>query len=141
MGFWWWVVGILILMLYAGSASAWGPYQARYIRNYDGDTVTMIVEPFPNLMLNETVRLAGVDTPEIRAGCEREKFLALAAKDRVRQLLIGRVVSLTVYAKDKYGRWLGKIQADGESVTDILIREGLGRAYDGGTRMGWCAGA
>ncbi len=48
---------------------------------YDGDTLTVDAEPEPGLTARTSVRVDGIDTPEIRGGCPAEKALALQARD------------------------------------------------------------
>ena len=55
-------------------------------------------------------------------------------------LQIGMCVELISIKDDKY---LGRMDAfvftgDGKDVGEILIKENLGRPYDGGRRIGWC---
>ena len=44
---------------------------------YDGDTLTVDAEPWPGLTARTSVRVDGIDTPEIRGRCPAEKALAL----------------------------------------------------------------
>ena len=62
---------------------------AEYVRNYDGDTVTVDLVDLRDIDLDGTfaplwdnigIRVAGVDTPEIRGKCPAEKVLAKEAK-------------------------------------------------------------
>jgi micrococcal nuclease len=46
----------------------------------------------------------------------------------------------------EYGKYAGRVVArvtmpDGEDLAAGLIAAGLGRAYEGGARVGWCDGA
>ena len=55
-------------------------------------------------------------------------------------LPVGSVVELRDVQDDKY---LGRIDArvitkDGVDVSGVLIKEKLGRPYDGGRRASWC---
>lgn len=60
---------------------------ARVISVYDGDTITVVAEPWPGHFVETRVRLAGVDTPEIRGRCEAEEDLALVARGRLVELV------------------------------------------------------
>ena len=107
---------------------------------YDGDTLTVNAEIWPDLTHAGRVRVRGVDTAEIRGACEQEKALAIAARDFVRSLLIDQSVTLTEIENDRYGgRVLARVQlASGEDFANVLIDAGYGRPYEGGTRQGWC---
>ena len=71
-----------------------GPINARVVSVYDGDTLTVDAEPWPGLTARTSVRVAGVDTPEIRGECQAEKDLAVQARDFVRST-VGAQVQLT----------------------------------------------
>lgn len=108
----------------------WQPAPLQACRALDGDTIRC----------GETrVRLAGLDAPELRARCEAERRLALAATERLSALLEGGV-RLTETGEDRFGRTLAVVRnAEGEDVAGVLIREGLARPYHGrGPREGWC---
>ena len=98
----------------------------------DGDTIKA---PY-----GVTYRLLGFDTPETRfAKCDAERALGLAAKERLEELLETSEVKVIESGKrDKYGRTLAHVTADGRDVGEILIGEGLARAYHGERRKSWC---
>jgi endonuclease YncB( thermonuclease family) len=114
----------------------------------DGDTCTFdLHETHPVFgtvtWRGHTVRFFGVDAPELHpARCEAERELGERAKARVVALLTGAAtVSIEIVGRrrDKYGRLLGRVLADGRDVGALLIAEGLGRPYSGrGTRRPWC---
>ena len=107
---------------------------------YDGDTLSVDAENWPNLVWKGNVRVRGVDAPEIRGECEQEKQLAITARDFVRDLLVGERVILTEVDIDRYGgRVLARVHLEnGEDLAQVLIANGYGRAYDGSTRHSWC---
>ena len=117
--------------------------RANYKRCYDGDTCTVDI-PIDNLpdifSKNISVRINGVDTPEIRGKCQLEKCLAYIARDMVRERLDGKEINLANVAKDKYFRVLADLQyredASSEwiNIVDIIIANGLGVEYNGGTK-------
>ena len=108
-------------------------------RVIDGDTI-VISKVTRNLWQEKiSVRLAGIDTPEMRAKCPYEKGLAIRAKDRLEGLLMrARVVSVDDARRGKYFRILGEVLADGENVAATLIKEGLAVTYSGGRKRDWC---
>ena len=81
-----------------------------------------------------SVRIAGIDTPEIRTKNKAEKALGYKARDRMRQLC-GKEVwleSLDGGKLDKYGRVLARIYTlDGEDIPETMIKEGYAVEYDG----------
>ena len=131
---------ILILLFLSGMAHGVGiEVPARVVSVYDGDTVRVEATMWPGLTWNGSVRVRGVDTPELRGKCAVEKVWAQAARDFVRAR-IGKRVMLVDVRKGKYaGRVVAGIRlADGLDLTDLLIQEGHGRPYNGGRRRGWC---
>ena len=132
----------LIAALIPGVATAAdlipGPINARVVSVYDGDTLKVDAEPWPGLTARTSVRVAGVDTPEIRGKCQAEKDMAIRARDFVRTT-VGAQVQLTSIRPGKYaGRVVAVVWVDGRKLSELLIAEGLGRPYHGGRREGWC---
>ena len=115
------------------------PATVNYI--FDGDTFSASVHLNEEVNVSVRVRLINVDTPEINGRCPGEIEKAIIAKNRLAELLpIGSLVELINIKDDKY---LGRIDAfvftgDGKDVGEILIKENLGRRYNGGRRIGWC---
>ena len=108
----------------------------RYLRNYDGDTVTVdIPDLHPLIGSSIAVRLGGVDTPELRSKVPCEKNYAREAKALVEESLgnAGRI-DLVNIKRDKYFRVVADITYDGISLKNTLMARGLGVAYDGGTK-------
>ncbi len=103
--------------------------------------MTVNAYPWPGMTIRTAVRVNGIDTPEIRGLCDAETKLAKQARDFV-VATVGDHVQLTNVTLGKYaGRIIADVAlADGQSLAGLLITEGLGRDYDGGTRLGWCDG-
>ena len=108
-------------------------YKAIITKVYDGDTLTAEVDlGFKMWAKKIKLRLVGVDTPEIRTKDPEEKALAIKARDRVRELCLGKEVMITTHGKGKYGRWLASVYVDGGdiSLATFLIAEGLAEKYE-----------
>ena len=114
-------------------------YPAQIIKVYDGDSVTALIDMGVSITYKASCRLDGIDTPEIRTKVAGEKEAAYAARDRLRDLILDKWVTVLSVAKpDKYGRLLVRIWTeDGQCVNDLLISEGHAIAYDGGTKISW----
>ncbi|MBF0629351.1 MAG: thermonuclease family protein [Magnetococcales bacterium] len=115
---------------------------AIYRDNYDGDTIRFdIPGVHPLLGENIPVRVRGVDAPEIRAHCPKEKEQSLRAKAMVRERLSKATrITLMEVGRDKYFRIVARVVADGVDVGEMLIGAGLAVPYDGGRKTGeWCA--
>lgn len=108
---------------------------------YDGDTFRANIKGLHSLIGERIgIRVAGVDTPEIRGKCKREKDLARQAKQvTVEALRSANVIELRNTKRGKYFRIVADVFVDGKSLTDVLISSGLGVAYNGGTKAkNWC---
>ncbi|NEI67583.1 thermonuclease family protein [Rhizobium leguminosarum] len=91
---------------------------------------------------SEKTRIADIDTPELSPPrCEAERIKGEAAKSRLLSLLNAGKFSLSAGFRDedKYGRKLRTVSRAGNSLGDVLIKEGLARSLDG-VRHGWCQG-
>lgn len=116
--------------------------QAVYHTCYDGDTCMMSLPGIHPLFGDHIpVRLAGIDTPEMKGQCEREKQLARQARDLVRSHLSrAGEIRLRKASRDKYFRVDARVIADGADLSEILINQGLAVPYDGGAKTkDWCA--
>lgn len=117
-----------------------GPITAKVIKVYDGDTLKVLARPWPGIIVKVSVRLRGIDTPEIRTRCKSEKQLAKSARAALIKL-VGRDRIVQLY-NIKLGKYAGRVIADvvvslGDAST-LLINAGHGRPYDGGKRKSWC---
>jgi micrococcal nuclease len=87
------------------------------------------------------VRVADIDTPEVRGQCDHEIRLAARATQRMRTLLAAGPFELHPLSngrdEDRYGRKLRIVTRDGRSLGDQLVAEGLARTWSG-RRERWC---
>ena len=110
---------------------------ARFTKIYDGDTLKAIF-PFNGVLYKWTCRLTNLDTPEIRTKSKKEKELAIKARDYLRNIVLGQKLMVECHEFDKYGRLLITIyDQNSENVSEILIKNGFGRSYDGGHKKKW----
>ncbi len=56
-----------------------GPVTADVVSVYDGDTLTVDAHPWPQITVRTSVRVDGIDAPEIRGKCDSEKAMAREA--------------------------------------------------------------
>lgn len=114
---------------------------ATYVRNYDGDTVTLTAEIVPGIVFREVdYRLRDIDTAEINGQCEYEKNLATAARRLTSDLLKrpNAQIRLFLFGEvDKYGRPLVKVTVNDLDISEVLIEKQLARRWDG-SRHPWC---
>ena len=112
-------------------------------RVIDGDTVEIAVDFLPApLPPKLSIRVLGIDTPEKapRAQCEAEAEKAkLASAFTKNAIATAAVIDVQIKSWDKYGgRVLGHVFLDGQSLAEMLINQGLARAYFGEAKSSWC---
>ena len=135
------LAGALLGLIYAGrpslpaaEADAEAPTSADHadVRVIDGDTFDYG---------GMRVRIADIDTPELRGRCAREIELARRATRRMAALLAAGPFELEPLPNgrdtDRYGRQLRIVTRHGHSLGDELVREGLARTWSG-RREPWC---
>ena len=112
--------------------------QAKVVSVYDGDTVK-IVFPLQEKLYKWNCRLAGVDTPELRTRNKLEKAHGYLVRDKLREKILNKVVTVKCFEFDKYGRLLISIYCDDDnvSVNKWLIDNDYAFKYDGGTKKDW----
>ena len=87
---------------------------------YDGDTCTSST--------GEKIRLACIDTPELRD--ERANPIpAKAARDHLRELVVGRKVTIRRITTDRYGRTVAELFVNGSNVQQQLVASGHASIY------------
>lgn len=97
----------------------------KLIKHVDGDTTKFKVEG-----KKETVRYLLIDTPETVHPKNEVEPLGPEASDFVKKMLTqaDRIeLELDVSERDKYGRLLAYVYADGKSVQEELLKNGLAR--------------
>ena len=112
-----------------------GDYEgAIYVRNYDGDTITFNL-PGLHPIIGEkiSIRVNGIDTPEIRGKCEKEKYDVQQVRDMVADILKdAEQIVLRNTERGKYFRIAADVIVDGESLGDMLIEaSGDGQRIEG----------
>lgn len=108
---------------------------------YDGDTFRVNISSYPGIVGEKMgIRVNGIDTPEMKGKCEKEKILARKAKKfTVNFLRSSKVIELRNMQRGKYFRIVADVYGDGKNLTDELVKNGLGVRYDGGTKTkNWC---
>lgn len=90
----------------------------------------------------ETIRLAGLDTPELAGACEAERIAARAARDALIAWLNAGAFAIEGTARDKYGRPLRSFTRGPPGLrsdaAEALVAQGVARPYGGEAREGWC---
>ena len=137
------ILPFLLLPSYS-LAESYGDYQgAVYLQNYDGDTIRFDLPGYPPIAGDDIrVRVNGIDTPEIKGNCEKEKYDAQQAKEMVADILKdAEQITLKNMKRGKYFRIAADVIVDGENLSDLLIGAGMAIRYNGGKKTHkWCEG-
>jgi micrococcal nuclease len=107
------------------------------IKVYDGDTIT-IASKLPYLsspLYRFSVRLNGIDCPEIKSKDENEKQCAQIAKKEMSDLILNKIVILKNVQTEKYGRILADVYIGDLHLNNHMIEKRLAISYDGGTKI------
>jgi len=92
----------------------------KIISCYDGDTCTS--------SKGEKIRLACIDTPEIRGNKVNPKK-ALFARDYLNSKVKGKSIILKRITTDRYKRTVGELYADDINIQELLYKKGLAKIY------------
>ena len=132
---------MFLLLISPVEAAFYGPYTLIAPVAVDGDTIRADVAIWPELTVDAAIRVAGVDTPELRASIPCEYQLAIKAKEFTDAWIQAQAPLMIGAVKpDKYaGRYDAVVTGkNGTSLAKALIDAGHGRSYSGGARLGWC---
>jgi len=124
--------------------------KAKCVDVYDGDTIK-IVFPLENKLYKWNCRLTGVDTPELRTRNKKEKELGYIVRNKLREKILNKVISVKCGEFDKYGRLLVELflierdnleQTGGglnyeKSINNWLVENKYAFKYDGGKKKSW----
>lgn len=108
----------------------------KVVKVYDGDTITIASYlPIPNSPLYRfSVRLNGIDTPEIKGKTREEKELALTAKNALSEMILGKVIELRNIENEKYGRILADVYLGPTHINEWMVENKYAVRYNGGTK-------
>ena len=112
----------------------------KVISVYDGDTFRVDIDELSDIVgKNIAIRILGIDTPEIKGQCEKEKQLAIKARDFTRHYLNNASsIQLSNLKRDKYFRLLADVYIDGKSLAAALLANNLAVRYSGNKKSSWC---
>lgn len=119
---------------------------------YDGDTIKILTHLHVNEPVHEySLRIYGIDTPEIRSNSKLEHETAIKIQQVVVDLLRNNVVWVEFTKEECYGRLMGTVYPtntatnctgvqyikDKQSIGDWLIDRQLAKPYHGRRKEAW----
>ncbi|MEM9267625.1 MAG: thermonuclease family protein [Pseudomonadota bacterium] len=128
--------GLASFVVSSAKAALFLPSPCQPGRVIDGDTAWLTCEARGT----QKVRLTGFDAPEMNGACLSESARAVQSKLTLQWLLWrAGTIEARFEGTDRYGRALASVTLDGQPLAQTMIAGGHGRAYQGGTRAGWCS--
>ena len=121
---------IVIAMLYSPLVYA-NTFPIRVLRVIDGDTLEIEADLSFGLYFVKSLRVAHVDTPEMHGP---KKEAAQKAKVFAREFCLSGPCEIRNPTVDKYGRILSDVWCSGKSLSEALLKAGLGIPYEGGKK-------
>ncbi len=108
-----------------------GPVVAEVVRTIDGDTFLADAHVWPGQTIRVSVRIRGIDAPELKSRCGDERLAAAGARDALAGMIGAGPVFIRNIGGDKYfGRVLADVDsAAGFDVGAALLRHRHARAY------------
>ena len=114
----------------------------KVVEIYDGDTIFVDIDGVhPLLGKRIGIRFAEIDAPELNSKDPCEKNKALEAKSAVEKFVRNaKQIDIVDAKRDKNFRIVGKVLADGKSLSEELLILNLAYRYDGKTKppTNWC---
>lgn len=106
---------------------------------YDGDTARVCFVDRAGNSVRILVRIAGINTPEVRSSSEKEKALAVRAKKRLEDAVAGKFVTIRNPKTEKYGRSLSDVDVgEIKSVSEYMLADPeICVPYEGGKKVSW----
>ena len=115
----------LLLLAFSSPAFAW---TGKVTGVADGDTITVLHDG-----KSEKIRLHGIDTPE------RQQAYGNKAKALTNSLVRGRTIEVMPQTVDRYGRTVALVYVDGQSLNELLIRNGYAWVYQKYCKDSFCS--
>lgn len=118
-----------------------GPYltrPAQVVHVIDGDSFDVIIDMGLDVHIKQRIRLARVNTPELRSPIPDERALAQSAFLFVVHAIesADHITIMTFQERDPWGRLIADLQVDYQDLASLIIENGLGVDDDGGDRAG-----
>lgn len=129
---------LLLTALCSFAASPTREYPCRVTAVHDGDTFDVEISIGFDLLKKDSVRLAGLDTPELVTPEGK------VAREAVVKLIDSKDITLVLTLdkngnprREKYGRLLATVLIGKDSLNQIIIDQHIGRPYSGGKKEPW----
>nr|WP_321466405.1 thermonuclease family protein [uncultured Desulfobulbus sp.] len=116
---------LLFLLSVPATCLSW---PAKVVSISDGDTITVL-----HSGAEERIRLYGIDCPE------KNQDYGQQAKSITGSLITGRQVDVQTITADQYGRTVALVSVDGQSLNELIIRNGYAWVYPQYCKKQFCS--
>lgn len=105
-----------------------GEYNAELVRIKDGDTFVLDVHTWLDTTVRQSVRVRGMDTPELKAKKQCERVLAIQSK-RYAEILLseGSLTVSNVASRRSFDRVVADVQIKGVNFASLMVSGGHAR--------------
>lgn len=94
-------------------------YRAELIRVIDADTLVLRIDAGFYISVEETIRVMGVDAPELRTEAGK------AARQAVVGWVVGKAITVQTFkGTQSFARWVGHVWANDQLLADYLTTSG-----------------
>ena len=126
------LISLILLFLSIVNAQAYDFDHAELVYAIDGDTVKVnLCNTHPLLGEKISIRVKGIDTPEIRPKDTPEAVKGLEARSFVQsELSSAKKIQLVGCERGKYFRLACNISYDGKDLATELLKRGLAKSVD-----------
>lgn len=116
-------------------------YKVEVKKVLDGDTFQIEWPCLPKELSTISIRIKGIDTPEIHTKCDLEKERGLYAKAMLSNTIEGKEVIISNCEWDKFGgRWDCDVKTSRGDIASNFINNGLAIPYYGEKKThDWCS--
>lgn len=117
-----------VSLLFAVSVLAGNTVPVKVVGVADGDTITVVMDG-----KQTKIRLYGIDAPE------KAQPYGQVATESMKRLATGHAVTVQAFERDKYGRTIGMVFADGVNVNETMVKSGNAWVYQQYCTEAFCA--
>jgi len=132
---------LILLFLICVNLLSYEDVKVELVSVYDGDTFKVNIKNYPKIIGEKiNIRIRGIDTAELRAGCRKEKVFALLAKEYSKHRLSNaKIIKLKNFSRGKYFRIVADVYVDEVLLSQELLKKGYAVVYDGRKKLkDWC---
>ena len=106
---------------------------AKVVKIYDCDTFNILIY-YNEKIIRLRIRLARIDSPEIKSNIKKERDLAIRGRDYYTNKLMNKVVFVKLGKNGKFGRPLTEVYYKHKNQNDEMVDFGYAVNYFGGKK-------